>query len=199
MNALIEIVKEHCTKLINETRCCIMPYHNLEHTMNVYNNVQVIGKIEDLNVLEIEICSIAALFHDTGFAETYFDHEEISMRNARQFLTEKKYPEETIEKVIDCIRATKMPQRPFSKLEKVMCDSNLFHLSSPDYILKSNFLQQELNLYLELNITDKQWLETNLNFLMEHKYCSNYGKNVLTDLKNSNILKLENLIRHYSD
>lgn len=199
MKPQVEMVKEYCTQLINETRCSVMPYHNLEHTMNVYNNVQVIGQIEDLNVLEIEILRIAALFHDTGFAETYFGHEEVSIRNAHQFLTEKKYPEEIIEKVVDCIRATKMPQRPFSKLEKIMCDSDLFHLSSPDYILKSNFLKKELNLYLELNITDEQWLEMNLNFLKQHKYCSHYGKTVLTDLKNRNIQKLEDLNRHYSN
>ena len=199
MKPQVEMVKEHCTQLISETRCSVMPYHNLEHTMNVYNSVQVIGEFEGLNLLEIEILKIAALFHDTGFAETYFGHEEISIRNARQFLKAKKYPEEIIEKVVDCIRATKMPQRPISKLEKIICDSDLFHLSSPDYILKSSLLQQELNLYLELNITDDQWLEMNLSFLRQHKFCSPYGKTVLADLKNRNIQKLENLNRHYSN
>jgi len=183
MNLQIKIIKKHCFQLINSSRCKKLPYHNLQHTLEVFENVQTIGVFEEISDKDLEVLKIAALFHDTGFAKTYIGHEEVSVINARKFLKEKEYPDEFIENVIDCIRVTKIPQQPISKIENIMCDSDLFHLSKKDYMLKSGLLLNELNLYLNLNITDEQWLVKNLNFLKKHQYFSNYGKAILRGKK----------------
>ncbi len=173
------------------SRCKVLPFHSIQHTLEVYKNVQNIGKQEECNTDELEILKIAALFHDTGVSVTYKGHEDISANNAHSFLTDLKYPVSKIEEVINCINATKMPQNPNSKLEQIICDADLFHLSAKVYMLKNELLRIEWKNYMDLIFTDQDWFKLNLDFLTEHHYHTKYGKKELEvkKLNNINILK----------
>ena len=53
-------------------------YHNVEHTLYVLQKVNEIGIQENCNEKELELLSAAALWHDTGYINTYAGHEEES-------------------------------------------------------------------------------------------------------------------------
>ncbi len=193
MDLKFELIKEHCLQLLAESRCSKMAYHNVEHTIEVFENVQTIGKFENVSAAELKILKIAALFHDTGFVETYTGHEDVSIINAIIYLTQNDFSEEIIAEVVKCIKATKMPQKPVSKLERIICDADLFHLASEDYAYKAKLLQKELKVFLNLEYSDEFWLSVNIEFLKQHQFHSNFGELFLKERKIQNILKLENL------
>jgi len=58
-----------------------------------------------------DICQIAAILHDTGLVYKRTDssptgHEERSVEYARNLLSEFKYEEETLKKIIECIEVS---------------------------------------------------------------------------------------------
>lgn len=191
MKLLIENVKHHCIKLLSYSTDKVLPYHNLQHTLDVFNNVGIIGKHENISNEEMEILQIAALFHDTGILEKFIGHEDVSADNAHFFLEKINYPKQKTEQVLQCIMATKMPQSPKSKLERIICDADLFHLASPRYFMKNELLRSEWEINLNIIYSDEEWQTLNFNFLKNHSYFTSYCKSELEEKKinNSNLLQ----------
>ena len=61
-------------------------YHNYAHTLYVQEKAIEIGRAEGCNEIEIEYLSVAGLWHDTGFINTYVNHEHAGCVLARQYL-----------------------------------------------------------------------------------------------------------------
>jgi hypothetical protein len=109
------------------------------------------------------------LFHDAGFLETYNNHEEASCNIARRCLPQFDYSDEEIEEVCKLIMVTKLPQRPASKLEYILCDADLFYLGTDTYFYTSKKLFDELKA-VHLIKNNKQWYNLQVNFLHSHRY-----------------------------
>ena len=103
-------------------------YHDVTHTNEVVQSAIEIGIGEKLSEDELEMVQIAAWFHDVGYIEKTDGHEEVGIQYARKFLTGEQYPTNKIEIISGCILATRVPQKPINKLEKILCDADLFHL-----------------------------------------------------------------------
>lgn len=158
-------------------------FHNVHHTINVVQGVVDIGRAEGVNSEEMEILMLAAWFHDFGHITTYAGHEEESIRLAGIWLKEQKYPEARINEVIRCIRATTMPQQPANKLERIICDADLYHLSFPTYDHYQELLREEWKLLLGIEMTEEEWQESNDAFLRNHHYWTDYGRERLEGRK----------------
>ena len=133
---MISSVAAFCTDLLTTSKCKELPFHNLEHTKEVVQNVKYLCAAMDINEQDTEVLLIAAWFHDTGFSMTYKGHEDQSKFIATTFLKEQKANKSFINKVCNCIDATKMPQRPTNVLAKVLCDADLFHLGTTNFLYK---------------------------------------------------------------
>ncbi|WP_037348668.1 HD domain-containing protein [Sediminibacter sp. Hel_I_10] len=193
MGAIINEVKEHCQKLLTQSRCSVLPFHSVQHTLEVFENVQTIAHYEKLSAEETEVLEIAALFHDTGISSTYSGHEEISANNAHLFLSELGYAPKLIAEVMNCIKATQMPQRPKTQLERIICDADLFHLSSKEYILKNELLRLEWKTHMNCIFADHDWYRLNFDFLLNHHYHTEYGRLMLEEEKQKNIALMQKL------
>ena len=150
MESILSDAKKFCMRLLSKSRCSRLPFHNLEHTMEVYNNTMKIGIYEKVAIAELEPVLLAALFHDTGNTEIFKNHERFSGDHALKFLQERDYPQVKIAKVIDCINATRMPQKPNFILEEIICDADLFHLGTPAFHSKNKALRREWNKFLDI-------------------------------------------------
>ncbi|WP_142784038.1 HD domain-containing protein [Changchengzhania lutea] len=193
MNAQVNNIKKHCLDLLTHSRCKVLPFHSNKHTLEVFENVETIGNYEGINGEEIEILKIAALFHDTGISQDYVGHESIGANYAHDYLSELDYSNSAKVQILNCIMATKMPQNPETLLECIICDADLFHLASSNYIFKNELLREEWKTYMDLIFTDEEWYQLNLEFLVNHKYYTDYGKNVLREKKQKNIMLMEKL------
>lgn len=188
---LIKIAKEHCTNILKLSRCKWLPFHNVRHTLEVFENVKKIATYEGLSFEEQEPLLIASLFQDTGIAKLYMGHEYIGAANALEFLKMHHYPIEKIEVVIKCILATQIPQKPKSMAEKIMCDADLAYLAGPNAYEKSLALQKEWGLFLGSRQMDEEWKLQHLNFFENHYFFSRYGKSVLEANRIIDITPLE--------
>ena len=81
-------------------------YHNAEHTLDVIEAAERLSRMEGLDESDRLLIRTAALLHDTGYLEGRKEHEVISQRIARDYLTRLNIDEEQIRKVERMIAAT---------------------------------------------------------------------------------------------
>jgi hypothetical protein len=113
------------------------------------------------------------------------------MHIARTFLEEQGVGEKRIEKVLQCIAATEMPQRPQGLLAEVMCDADLYHLATEGYAEKTELLRQEVSLLTGEKVSKRKWLYGNKLFYEKHHYFTEYGRTVLEPRKQANLQRIE--------
>ncbi len=179
-------VREFMNKNFSDKIC----YHNIDHTLEVVNAAEKIGKKCHLSDQDLEIVILAAWFHDTGYYKGNVNHEIESSNIAREFLSNIQADEGIIEKVECCIKATKIPQNPKNIIEKVICDADLYHLSSNKFFSKSELLRKELVAH-HCHISPKSWMAKSCMFVSQHNYFTEFAKKILKPKKQANLRKLE--------
>lgn len=187
MNNLTETVSDYVKSFLTENLSDQITFHRIEHTETVVNAVIEIGLQENLSDEEMEIVTVSAWFHDCGYAKTYIRHEDESKKTAKTFLESSGCTLHFIDAVLNCIDATKYPQNPLSLIEKVICDADMYHLTSPNYPKYETALRREFEKYLGLNYTDEEWKIKNCNFFREHIYHTDYAQKSLSQFKEVNL------------
>lgn len=191
MEEIVRKAKRYCIGLLSRSRCTALPFHNEQHTMNVYENVLKIGMYEERDLKNLEPVLLAALFHDTGNATVFAGHENHSITEAGNFLRAQRYSDAGIALVIDCIKATKMPQRPSNPYEKILCDADLFHLGTKSFRSKSKMLRMEWAKFLNTEYSDEAWDSLNITFLEQHTFHTKFGQDILEPVKMENLKALK--------
>jgi HD superfamily phosphodiesterase len=147
-----------------------LTYHNLDHTLDVLEQAAVIAQKEGIREPEdLLLLKVGALYHDTGFLDTYNGHEDRGCAIATEDLTNFGFTPEQIAKVCGMIRATRVPQMPHNHLEQIICDADLDYLGRPDFFTIGEGLFKE---FLELKIVnnDQEWDLLQIKFLEKHQY-----------------------------
>ena len=196
-NFFIE-VKEYISNLFKENLPINTVYHNEVHTSYVVSAANEIGLSMNLSQEELETLLLAAWFHDAGYIEGAEGHEERSTVIADKFLTKTNFSKERIEKVNGLIRATKMPQAPANKLEKIICDADLAHMGRPGFMEESKLLRLEREELMGNIMSDLDWLKGTEKFLSQHQYFTNYAFENWNEQKNLNWLNVKNSIKKIS-
>lgn len=194
MSLAIEKSREYVSKRLKEELPLGLSFHNLDHTIKVVNASHQIAKSSQVSVNDTETLIIAAWFHDLGFIYQCLEHEIESQKLAESFLKSIDFNEKRLLEVISCIEATRMPQSPKTFLEKILCDADMVHLGSFDYIKRLPLLRKEWSIELGKSFNDKQWYVENLKFLQQHKYFTLYAWGRYHTGKIRNIERLKNLI-----
>lgn len=181
-------------------------YHNADHTRDVIAATESLAQAEKVSDQELTILKTAALFHDCGFLETYTDHEELSCDMAKKWLPQFGYSKEVIDEICEIILATKLPQRPKTKLARIICDADLYYLGTDKYFLRSN------KLYIELHeagfVKDREeWRKEEIKFVEGHQYFTETAQNKLNKklgktlaqlkLRNTNYKRREKFFETY--
>ena len=99
VNIKIKEVEAYVVQLLNDQLPANLYFHNIEHTLSVKKAAIELAKAEKISKEDRKILTIAALFHDTGFINTYEGHEGESQIIAAAYLREKGYPEDKSEKI----------------------------------------------------------------------------------------------------
>ncbi|MEP2023566.1 HD domain-containing protein, partial [Reichenbachiella sp.] len=169
-------------------------YHNLIHTQEVVNAAILIAKGERLNNEDLETVTLAAWFHDLGHITDCESHERKSAEICRNFLEQQNFPSQRIAQVEGCIMATMMPQRPLNHMESVLCDADLYHLSTDQFEARSNLLRKEWEEIKEEKFKDSSWRKINADFLSGHTYFTDYARKHFEEGKQKNLNELKEQI-----
>jgi uncharacterized membrane-anchored protein YitT (DUF2179 family)/predicted metal-dependent HD superfamily phosphohydrolase len=172
-----------------------LAYHNDDHTSCVIEIASQLADDEGVAEENKTILLTAALFHDTGFlfggAE---NHEERSCDIAREYLPAYEYSSQQIERVCELIMATRNPQDPKNKLERIICDADLSYLGTDLYTTISGKLYKELKALENVPVIE-MWEQKQIQFLKSHHYFTEAANNRFGQKKDEN---LKILLRNYN-
>ena len=165
-------------------------YHNAQHTEAVVAATIEIAHEEGVKDKALENLLMAAWLHDIGYSVSFDDHETHSITLSQEFLAKIECPQKQIDKVAVYIGATRMPQIPHSHKQMILCDADLSHLASENFLEKTERLRTEI-CFTKMSLSEKDWLKKTLTFMEDHHYFTAYGKRVLEPRKQKNISLLK--------
>lgn len=196
--SILEQAKAFVIDYFEKNHKPIYTYHNLEHTESVVKHAIKIGTIMEFSETDLEILILAAWFHDTGYFKGFVKHETISCEIAEEFLQGQNYPDEKIRQVSCAILNTKVPYKTCDcPISKVLCDADLQHLASKNFMKSSDKLREERSALIDHEFSIKAYWEETLIFLKKHSYRTEYGKKILAKKKEINIQKVTEKVNSY--
>ncbi len=162
-------------------------YHDLRHTTDVCAAVERLALMEGVEGDDIFLLKTAALYHDAGFVHQYANNEDIGAEMAKDVLPRFGYTQEQIDKIGRLIRATKVPQKPKTHLQQIICDADLDYLGGDEFHIIANNLKREL-MERDVLSSDKQWDELQVKFLEAHTY---FTKTAIELRRNNKLARLD--------
>jgi predicted metal-dependent HD superfamily phosphohydrolase len=192
---LIKKSRAYAENLFQHTAFENRAFHNLQHTLDVVKAAEEVGLQSAMSEDELESVIIAAWLHDIGYVDGAQDHELKASVKAKELLALWGAPYKKIMEVTEAIMATKVPQQPKSLIGKVLCDADLYHLSTDQCQRKSDKLREEWELVMNKTMTEEEWVQSNVEFMENHHYHTPYGQAVLQQGKKKNIKKLRKLFK----
>ena len=167
-----------------------LTYHCREHTEDVLFHTERIALYENIHDPRLLLLmKIAALFHDTGFADIYTGHEARSCEIMEHTLKDFEFEASEIEVMKKMIMATKVPQSASTLHEKVLCDADLDYLGRDDFDEISKRLRDELLSFGFIRDTD-EWNDLQVNFISKHRYYTDGSLSLREPVKRSHLSKL---------
>ena len=191
----IEKAEKFIVDLLDTQLSSTLYYHGLHHTLDVLNAAMILADEEGVeDRTDLKLLKTAALFHDSGFLNTYKNHEEEGCRIANVHLSLFGYSQEEIKKICGMIMATKIPQTPTTILEQILCDADLDYLGRDDFYTIGNTLYKELLVSGAIN-NEKEWNELQVKFLQGHHYFTDTAQQLRKQPKQA---RLEEIIAKLS-
>jgi len=191
MSDILEKTKVFATDLLTNALNPKHLYHNLKHTERVVKSTKELLEAHSLSDEENEILLLTAWLHDTGYTKGTNEHEETSCGIAEDFLAKQNYGVEKMQKVIDCIRATKRYHEPQNLHEMIIRDADSSHFGQKSYWETSDYLREELLLLGIADYSSKEWANANMEmFKKEHQFYTEYAKENWQAGKDKNLKKL---------
>jgi predicted metal-dependent HD superfamily phosphohydrolase len=167
-----------------------LTYHSVGHTLDVVKEAERIAREEGISDdRELFLIKIAALYHDTGFLQTYAGHEEASCALFMKDTADLDLTENEKEAVKGMIMATKVPQQPHNLIEKIICDADLDYLGRADFPEIGQQLKKEF-LHYKIVRDDSDWERLQLKFLEAHRYHTPSSQRLREPVKQENYRKL---------
>ncbi|MBS1621175.1 MAG: HD domain-containing protein [Bacteroidetes bacterium] len=171
-----------------------LSYHSLGHTLDVLKQSQRIASEEGIrDKKDLFLLKTAALYHDTGFLNSYSGHEEASCEIARKELPAFGLNEKQLETICGMIMATKIPQAPGNKLEEIICDADL------DYLGRNDFFEIAATLFSEMKQrgyvhTEREWNQVQVKFLKAHHYFTSANQKARQPKKLQHLARIEQML-----
>ncbi len=184
-------IQKHVVNKLEQGLSPALTYHNVPHTLDVLQHVIAIAEQEGItNEDDLLMLKVSALYHDVGFLDIYSGHEEKSCLIASAELAGYGFSKDQVEKICGMIRATKVPQKPQTRLEEIICDSDLDYLGRDDFFSIGEGLYKEF-LIQKIVSNEREWNELQVRFLESHHYFTNSSKQNRQEAKQLNLEKVK--------
>lgn len=166
-------------------------YHNFQHTVAVVDAAKELAAYYEVDENETLAITIAAWFHDTGYAQGWEGHEQRSIELAHQFLRDHQVEDEDLfATVAGAIQATKMPQAPTTFIEQIVADADLSHLGDLSYWDRCGRVRQEFALTRNMVMSDQEWIDFELGFMLNHEYHTEAAREIFGERKSKHVKQL---------
>lgn len=177
MNAqALTVLEREVGRKLNYELPADLVYHRLWHTEEVVAAARELARYYEVPEQERRLLLAAAWCHDLGYIDCTKGHEERSVEMSRALLMPLGASEGELDFVAGCIRATRLPQRPRNLCEQILCDADLSHLGKEGFLEKNDLFRQELEQLAGHSIPQQEWVNTNISFLQDHHYFTDYAR-----------------------
>ena len=188
MNQLLDSVKGYVDSLFAEHQEKALAYHNIEHTHKAVAAATKIADHYQLDDDDYTAVIIAIWFHDTGYLRGSAEgHEARGVEIAKEYLQKNNARQNVVSRVEECIMATKMPQTPTSLISEIVCDADLYHLGTEDFVAINKLVRKEMNATCPERFSRKEWNKLSLMMLHKHQFNTDFCKTALQKGKQQNI------------
>jgi HD superfamily phosphodiesterase len=184
-------VQEHVLAFFHAQKDKTFFYHNLNHTQHVVKAATQIANHYQLNERDFFIVVTAAWFHDAGYFDDYNNHEIKGVEMATDYLRKQAVDEETITIISNCILATRMPQNAKNRLEEIVCDADLFHLGTDEFVEMNKLMRKEAEAKKGMMIRKDDWRKGTIRLFEMHHYYTDYAQVLLNDKKKDTLEKMK--------
>lgn len=167
-------------------------YHNIEHTTDVHRACVKLAGMEGVNSHDLALLETAAWYHDSGIFITYDNHEEASVKIAREILPKFDYSDADLDVLERIILKTKLPQSAITLLGEILCDADLDYLGRPDFFMIAHRLRYEW-LLMGKEYELKEWYKLQLDFLGNHKYYTRAARILRNKGKEKNLEQIRRI------
>ena len=168
-NPMIKDVSEYVFNLFKEKLSPEYVYHNYTHTSKTVKACKTLSSTYNLTSRDYEILMLAAWFHDTGYVDTYRDHEEASVKIMKAYLS-GNYSDDDISEIESLILATKHGAKADGSLQEILQDADYINLGSKNFDHRADLLRIEWERILQKKYTEMEWAQVQLQFLIETSF-----------------------------
>lgn len=189
--ALVERARLHVRRWFARRMPKHLVFHDLGHTENVARTVVALARASGLKESDRCLLEIAALFHDTGYALSYNDHEEHGARLADAFLAQQGVAQRGRSAVRSLILATRAGARPSRALHELLRDADSANAGQADFEARSMLLRKEREDQRGKRIKDGDWLQANLDYLLAHRFYSREAQKRYAAQKRINLDRIQ--------
>jgi uncharacterized protein len=145
-------------------------YHDARHTFTeVLPAACALAAELGVPPAEAALIEVAAAFHDLGFLRRRAGHEAAGAELARRVLGEHGFDAGDVARVEGMILATRLPQRPRTRSERIVADADMALLAAPDFLRRNEDLRLEL-VAAGIGPPRAAWLAQQRRFLLSHRF-----------------------------
>jgi len=144
-------------------------FHSISHTLDVYTNIELLAKAEDLGEEEMLILRTAGLFLHTGYLYSYHNSLEKSIEFALKVLPGFKYDQKQIARICSLLKSTESSLKPDNQEKRIIRDAELTYFGRIDFPEKAIALFKEMKEHNEIN-SFESWKKQMKKELSEHEF-----------------------------
>jgi len=157
----------------------VLYFHNFEHVMDVYEHVELLARLENIDDENILMLKTAALMHDIGYSIKYdINICGISEGIARKFLPEFKYSSQQIDRICHLMKVAHYDESPQGLIEEVMHDANHMYFGRAEYNKMTMSLLRELKEH-NIYVNKSDWFKSRSSRLVNHRFYTNAAKKLV--------------------
>lgn len=168
-NTVVKDAEEYVFNLFRDKLPSDYVYHNFNHTDTTVKACKKLSKSYNMSSRDYEVLMLAALFHDTGYINTYQGHEEESVKLMKAYL-HGNYPDDSIREIEALILSTKFQTVPDGSMQEILHDADYISLGSKNFNLRAELLQIEWERILDKTYTEDEWAQIQLKFLIDTNF-----------------------------
>lgn len=192
-NPLLKGAEEYVLGLFRDKLANNYVYHNFQHTLSTVKACKKLAKEYELSGAEIDNLLFAAYFHDSGYIQTYTNHEDESIKIMKEFL-QQKISNTDLAEIENLILSTKHGVKPAGILQEILHDADFVSMGSEDFCQRADLLRIEWERTLNQVYSELDWAKLQLQFLINTPFITKAANELYDTLRQSNIIAERKLI-----
>lgn len=168
-------------------------FHNSHRAKEVLGAVEKLINQKDIDSRPKWLLKTAAVYDFLGYVYKYNKSKQMSRRLTKEILPNYGYNAKEISEIQGMIMAAKIPQKPRTDLQKILCDAKLDYLGKENFFDKLELLRQEKSNH-RINFTQQEFYQEVYNLFREKNYFTKSARKLWGEKRKENFQELEKIL-----